>query len=191
MLSYALLIAVLPLLSFICIVFFFNKNNKLSSYFSIGMVLTSFLLSCIVLIQVLNDPTPKEYWINWAVFGDTGIAGAKTPTANSAITAEQNDPGNDAVSAQPQAPGESEQGGEHHLTFDSHHAHGGYDCGLTRSDIFIGLYARRPTLCQILRLLISFYFLDAGLGIGRDLYSHVRILGIGRFDIIFINRILV
>ena len=47
MLPYSWLIAALPLLSFIMIVFFLNKNNKISSYFSITMVLSSFLLSCI------------------------------------------------------------------------------------------------------------------------------------------------
>ena len=75
MLPYSWIIAVLPLLSFLMIVFFLNKNNKVSSYFSITMVLTSFLLSCVVLVQVLNDPTPKEYWVEWLEFGDSGPTG--------------------------------------------------------------------------------------------------------------------
>jgi len=56
MLPYSWIIAALPLLAFVLIVFFLNRSNKISSYFSIAMVLTSFVLSCIVLIQVLDDP---------------------------------------------------------------------------------------------------------------------------------------
>ncbi len=77
MLPYSWLIAALPLLSAILIIFFFNKNNKLSSYFSISMVLLSFVLSFVVLIQVLVDPKPKEYWVDWLSFGDYGMSGAK------------------------------------------------------------------------------------------------------------------
>ena len=39
MLAHAWIIAALPLLSFVMIVFFLNRNNKVSSYFSIAMVL--------------------------------------------------------------------------------------------------------------------------------------------------------
>jgi len=77
MLAYSWIIAALPLLSFIMIVFFLNRNNKISSGFSITMVLASFVLSCVVLIQVLNDPEPKEYWVDWIVFGDGGLSGAE------------------------------------------------------------------------------------------------------------------
>jgi len=79
MLPYSWIIAALPLLSFILIVFFLNKNNKVSSYFSISMILISFLLSCVVLVQVLKDPSPKEYWVDWLVFGEGGMSGAATP----------------------------------------------------------------------------------------------------------------
>jgi len=75
--SWTWIIAALPLLSFIMIVFFLNRNNKVSSLFSISMVLTSFVLSCVVMIQTLRDPSPKEYWIEWAAFGETGMAGAR------------------------------------------------------------------------------------------------------------------
>jgi NADH-quinone oxidoreductase subunit L len=61
------------------IVFFLNRSNKISSGFSIAMVLISFVLSCVVLIQVLNDPEPKEYWVEWIVFGDGGMFGTDQP----------------------------------------------------------------------------------------------------------------
>ena len=99
MLAHAWIIAALPLLSFVMIVFFLNRNNKVSSYFSIAMVLTAFLLSCVVLIQVLGDPTPKEYWVNWAVFGDAGMTGAK-PISNepqSAIETQNPETANEAM----------------------------------------------------------------------------------------------
>jgi len=79
MLPYSWIIAALPLLAFVMIVFFLNRNNKISSGFSIAMVLTSFVLSCVVLIQVLNDPEPKEYWVEWIVFGDGGMFGTDQP----------------------------------------------------------------------------------------------------------------
>ncbi len=80
MLPYSWIIAALPLLAFILIVFFLNKSNKVSSYFSIGMVLASFVLSVVVLIEVLKDPTPREYWIEWVVLGDGGMSGAEAIT---------------------------------------------------------------------------------------------------------------
>ncbi|UCC80432.1 MAG: NADH-quinone oxidoreductase subunit L, partial [Candidatus Zixiibacteriota bacterium] len=76
MLPYSWIIAALPLLAFVLIVFFLNRSNKISSYFSIAMVLASFVLSCVVLVQVLDDPTPKEYWVDWLTFGDYGLSGA-------------------------------------------------------------------------------------------------------------------
>ncbi len=84
MLQYSWIIAALPLLSFIFIVFFLNKSNKVSSLFSITMVLSSFVLSCAVMVQTLKDPTPKEFWIEWLALGDTGMAGTK------AIDSEEN-----------------------------------------------------------------------------------------------------
>lgn len=75
MLPYSWIIAALPLLAFIMIVFFLNRNNKISCGFSISMIIISFVLSCVVLVQVLNDPTPKEYWVDWLVFGEGGMSG--------------------------------------------------------------------------------------------------------------------
>lgn len=80
---YSWIIAALPLLASILIIFFFNRSNKLSSYFSISMVLLSFVLSVIVLIEVIKDPTPREYWIEWVVLGDGGMAGADGIAAES------------------------------------------------------------------------------------------------------------
>jgi NADH-quinone oxidoreductase subunit L len=74
---YSWIIAALPLLASILIIFFFNRSNKLSSYFSISMVLLSFVLSVIVLVEVLKDPAPREYWIEWVVLGDGGMSGAE------------------------------------------------------------------------------------------------------------------
>ncbi|HOD67610.1 MAG TPA: NADH-quinone oxidoreductase subunit L [candidate division Zixibacteria bacterium] len=54
MTEYSFLICVLPLLSFLLIVFFFRWNEKLSSLFSIAMILASFLLSVIVLIETIG-----------------------------------------------------------------------------------------------------------------------------------------
>ncbi len=130
MLSHAWIIAALPLLSFIMIVFFLNRNNKVSSYFSITMVLLSFLLSCVVLVQVMRDPAPKEYWVNWAVFGDTGMAGAKQIGEEATPTLEEHNPGMtseataeshqvEAASAEEATHGE----GEHALSFPAPQRH--------------------------------------------------------------------
>jgi NADH-quinone oxidoreductase subunit L len=83
--SWTWVIAALPLLSFVMIVFFLNQNNRVSSLFSISMVLISFVLSCAVLVQTLRDPSPKEYWIEWAVFGQQGMAGADQPGEKSGV----------------------------------------------------------------------------------------------------------
>ncbi len=87
---YSWIIAALPLLASILIIFFFNRSNKLSSYFSISMVLLSFVLSVIVLVEVIKDPTPREYWIEWVVLGDGGMSGAE------AITLDQEEHGEPA-----------------------------------------------------------------------------------------------
>jgi len=91
MIPYSWIIAALPLLGFLMIVFFLNRNNKISSYFSISMILISFVLSCVVLVQVLADPTPKEYWVEWLVFGDSGSTGAKVPSADIDLRATPGD----------------------------------------------------------------------------------------------------
>ncbi|MEE8417355.1 MAG: hypothetical protein V3S06_01690, partial [candidate division Zixibacteria bacterium] len=83
---YSWIIAALPLLASILIIFFFNRSNKLSSYFSISMVLLSFVLSVIILVEVIKDPTPREYWIEWVVLGDGGMTGTE------AINLDQGEP---------------------------------------------------------------------------------------------------
>ncbi len=146
MLPYSWIIAALPLLAFIMIVFFLNKNNKVSSYFSISMILISFILSTIVLIQVLEDPTPKEYWIDWLEFGDPGSTGAIVPMAEiehheadladhsvqathdeetlavSEETGTRSDEHNQEAIHEETAVGHGESG--HHLTFDEPQRHG-------------------------------------------------------------------
>ena len=149
MLPYSWIIAALPLLSFVMIVFFLHRNNKVSSLFSISTVLISFLLSCIILIQVLKDPSPKEYWIEWAAFGDVGISGAKPPVEKTAIQPQAIPAGETAkdpalaqysemsVSAEPTEHQEVSQtqaiehgvdapshGGEHALSFPEPRHHG-------------------------------------------------------------------
>ncbi|MFQ5452613.1 MAG: NADH-quinone oxidoreductase subunit L [Candidatus Zixiibacteriota bacterium] len=54
MTEYAYLIALLPLLSFLMIVFFLRWQEKVSSGFSIAMILTSLVMSVIVLIETLT-----------------------------------------------------------------------------------------------------------------------------------------
>ena len=73
MVPYSWLIPLFPLLSFVMIVFFLNRNNKVSSYFAISMVLTSFILSAIAFIQMLVHPTPYQAFVNWLVWSDFTI----------------------------------------------------------------------------------------------------------------------
>ncbi|MCJ7458019.1 MAG: NADH-quinone oxidoreductase subunit L [candidate division Zixibacteria bacterium] len=65
MLPYSWLIPFFPLLSFVFIIFFTIHNKKLSSLVSIGAVAISFVLSCIVLVTVLQNPVISEFKINW------------------------------------------------------------------------------------------------------------------------------
>ena len=65
MLAYSWVIPLLPLLAFAAIVLVANPNKKLSSYLSIGAIVISFVLSIIVLTQVIANPAPKEFSINW------------------------------------------------------------------------------------------------------------------------------
>jgi len=65
MLQNSWLIPLLPLLSFVFIIFFTIKKPKLSSYLSVGAVSISFILSFLVLINVLRDPQSKEFLFNW------------------------------------------------------------------------------------------------------------------------------
>jgi len=70
MVEYSWLIPLFPLLSFVMIVFFLNRNNKVSSYFAIAMVLTSFLVSVKVFFEVLAHPEPYQAFVNWLVWSD-------------------------------------------------------------------------------------------------------------------------
>jgi len=70
MTEYSWLIPLFPLFGFIMIIFFLNRNNKLSSYFSIAMVLISFILSVKVLFEVLAHPTPYMMFVDWLVWSD-------------------------------------------------------------------------------------------------------------------------
>jgi len=65
MLPYSWLIPALPLLSFALIVFFLIRSNKASSYTSIAAILGSLALSVAVLAEVLGNPQPQEFAINW------------------------------------------------------------------------------------------------------------------------------
>ena len=74
MLDFAWLIPVFPLLSFVLIVFFFNRNNNLSARTAIGAMFLSLLYSLYVLATLLvSDVDPKhpfERFIAWLPTGD-------------------------------------------------------------------------------------------------------------------------
>ncbi len=123
MLPYSWIIAALPLLSFILIVFFLNRNNKISCGFSISMIALSFILSCVVLVQVLNDPTPKEYWVDWLVFGEGGMSGTPA-TVDEDISAEQHEfinEQNDIDTHKAETDSEHEMSPELTSAIESHH----------------------------------------------------------------------
>ncbi|MBD3169126.1 MAG: NADH-quinone oxidoreductase subunit L [candidate division Zixibacteria bacterium] len=65
MIEYSYIIAFLPLLSYALIVFFFSKSNKMASGVAITAVLTSFVLSTIVLFEVLADHGPHIFEYEW------------------------------------------------------------------------------------------------------------------------------
>jgi len=63
MTEHSYLIALLPLLSFVMIVFFLRWKEKVSAGFSIAMILTSWVMSIIVLIETLaRDGVPYEWF---------------------------------------------------------------------------------------------------------------------------------
>jgi NADH-quinone oxidoreductase subunit L len=71
MVNLSWLILLFPLLSFVMIVFFMSKNEKLSSYFAIAMVIISCLFSFGVLFEVLANPEPFQLsfdWLTWSNF---------------------------------------------------------------------------------------------------------------------------
>ncbi len=65
MLANAWIIPLLPLLAFVAIVFFTNRNPKLSSLVSIGAVCLSFILSLFVIGSVLKHPVTSEFEFTW------------------------------------------------------------------------------------------------------------------------------
>ncbi len=73
MVNLSWLIPLFPLLSFVMIVFFMSKNEKLSSYFAITMVVLSCLLSFGVLFEVLGNPEPFQMSFNWLTWSNFKI----------------------------------------------------------------------------------------------------------------------
>jgi len=65
MLANAWIIPLLPLLAFVIIVFFTNRNEKVSSLVSIGAICLSFVLSLIVIASVLKNPVASEFEFTW------------------------------------------------------------------------------------------------------------------------------
>jgi NADH-quinone oxidoreductase subunit L len=61
----ALFITLLPLLSFIIIVFFTKKNKMVSALVALAAVASSAVLSIKVFTQVFLDPTAKEFAVEW------------------------------------------------------------------------------------------------------------------------------
>jgi NADH-quinone oxidoreductase subunit L len=70
MVNYSWLIPLFPLFSFIMIVFFFSKHEKLSSYFAISMVLASMALSFGVLLDLLTFPAAYNKTFEWLSFAN-------------------------------------------------------------------------------------------------------------------------
>jgi len=69
MTKYSFIIALLPLLSFLMIVFFMRWKEKLSAWFSIAMILVSWVMSIIVLIETIgNHGVPYEAFYEFLAF---------------------------------------------------------------------------------------------------------------------------
>ena len=62
---YSWIIPVLPLVSFTAIIFLTIKRPRLSAYISIGAVFSAFILSVIVLSEVLSNPVSSEFKFTW------------------------------------------------------------------------------------------------------------------------------
>jgi NADH-quinone oxidoreductase subunit L len=65
MLANAWIIPLLPLVAFVLIVFFTNRNQKLSSLVSIGAICLSFVFSLLVIASVLKNPVASEFEFTW------------------------------------------------------------------------------------------------------------------------------
>jgi len=69
MLQNAWIIPALPLLAFVLIVFFSHRHRGLSAGLSIGAILAGFVFSVFILIKVLGDHGPHEFYFKWLDFG--------------------------------------------------------------------------------------------------------------------------
>ena len=81
-LDVAWLIPVFPLIAFVLIIFFFNKNKRLSSMTAVAAILISLAMSLGVLAQmIISEPDPENPFVNtvwtWAPIGDTCSASAR------------------------------------------------------------------------------------------------------------------
>ena len=65
MLANAWIIPLLPLVAFVLIVLFTNRNQRLSSLVSIGAICLSFVLSLFVIASVLKNPVTSEFKFTW------------------------------------------------------------------------------------------------------------------------------
>ncbi|HEX7400958.1 MAG TPA: proton-conducting transporter membrane subunit, partial [candidate division Zixibacteria bacterium] len=65
MLSYSWIIPLLPLLAFVTIIFFTRRNERVSSLVSIGAICLSWVLSLVVIINVLKNPVTSEFEFTW------------------------------------------------------------------------------------------------------------------------------
>lgn len=61
----ALLLTLLPLISFVVIVFITKKQKMVSAMVALAAVATSAILSINIFINVLKDKTPKEFSVDW------------------------------------------------------------------------------------------------------------------------------
>ncbi|MCP4631368.1 MAG: NADH-quinone oxidoreductase subunit L [candidate division Zixibacteria bacterium] len=65
MIEFSYIIAFLPLLSYVLILFFFNKNDKGAAGVAITAILLSFVLSVITLFEILADHGPHIFVYKW------------------------------------------------------------------------------------------------------------------------------
>ncbi|MBU1319692.1 MAG: NADH-quinone oxidoreductase subunit L [candidate division Zixibacteria bacterium] len=73
MLEYSWIIPVLPVLSFVLIIFFTRWNEKLSSGISIGAILIGLAHSIAILTKVLANPEPFEMSFKWIVLSNFNL----------------------------------------------------------------------------------------------------------------------
>jgi NADH-quinone oxidoreductase subunit L len=68
----ALFITLLPLLSFVVIVFLTKKSKMASAIVALASIGASAILSLIVFVNTLGDKTPKEFSVDWLNIPATG-----------------------------------------------------------------------------------------------------------------------